>query len=61
MEENFKNIEDILENPGILIFRLDNQNIVFPPKRHTYTYDNKVVMAIKNNIIEVFQNISQNV
>ena len=61
MEENFKNIEDILENPGILIFRLDNQNIVFPPKRHTYTYDNKVVMAIKNNIIEVFQNISQNI
>ena len=61
MEENFKNIEDILENPGILIFRLDNQNIVFPPKRHTNRYDNKDVMAIKNNIIEVFQNISQNI
>ena len=61
MEENFKNIEDILENPGILIFRLDSQNIVFPPKRHTNRYDNKDVMAIKNNIIEVFQNISQNI
>ena len=38
MVENFKNIEEVLENPGILIFRLDNQNIVFPPKRHNLNY-----------------------
>ena len=61
MVENFKNIEEVLENPGILIFRLDNQNNVFPTKRHSYKYDIKDVNAIKNNIIEVFQTISQNI
>ena len=51
MVENFKNIEEVLENPGILIFRLDNQNNVFPAKRHSYKYDIKEIKAIKNNII----------
>ena len=61
MVENFKDSEEILENPGIYIFKLENQNIIFPEKKHTYKYDHKDVNAIKNNIIEVFQTISKNI
>ena len=58
---DFKNIEEILENPGTLIFRLENQNIIFPEKRKTFKYDNRDANNIKSNIIEVFQTISQNI
>ena len=26
MEENYRNIEDILENPGIFVFKLENKH-----------------------------------
>ena len=61
MSENYNNIEEILENPGIFIFKLENQNVEFPKKKKTNKYDHKDVNIIKSNIIKVFQNISENI
>ena len=61
MEENYRKIEDILENPGIFVFKLENQKITFPEKKYSSKYENKDVIAIKTNIIRVFQTISENV
>ena len=61
MAENYKNVEEILENPGIYIFKLENQKNIFPEKKLSYKYDNKDVNAIKNNIIDVFQTISKKI
>ena len=61
MKENYTNIEQILENPGIYIFKLENQGFDFPGKKLTSKYENKDIITIKNNIIKVFQTISENV
>ena len=59
MEQNYRNVEEILENPGILIFKLNDPNNIFPNKRFSSKYDISEVSFIKENIIEVFQNICQ--
>ena len=59
MEQNYTNVDEILENPGILIFTLNNPNKIFPDKRFTNKYGVSEVNYIKENIIEVFQNICQ--
>ena len=61
MEQNYTNVDEILENPGILIFTLNNPNKIFPDKRFTNKYGVSEVNYIKENIIEVFQNICQTV
>ena len=61
MEQNYTNVDEILENPGILIFSLNNPNKIFPDKRFTNKYGVSEVNYIKENIIEVFQNICQTV
>ena len=61
MEQNYTNVDEILENPGILIFTLNNPNKIFPDKRFTNKYGVSEVNFIKENIIEVFQNICQTV
>ena len=61
MEQNYTNVDEILENPGILIFTLNNLNKIFPDKRFTNKYGVSEVNFIKENIIEVFQNICQTV
>ena len=61
MEQNYTNVDEILENPGILIFALNNPNKIFPDKRFTNKYGVSEVNFIKENIIEVFQNICQTV
>ena len=61
MEENYREVDEILENPGILIFTLNNPNKIFPDKRFTNKYGVSEVNFIKENIIEVFQNICQTV
>ena len=33
MEQNYTNVDEILENPGILIFTLNNPNKIFPDKK----------------------------
>ena len=61
MEQDYRNVEEILENPGILIFKLNNPNNIFPDKKFTNKYNISEVNYIKGNIIEVFQNICENV
>ena len=61
MEQDYRNVEEILENPGILIFKLNNPNKIFPDKKFTNKYNISEVNYIKGNIIEVFQNICENV
>ena len=38
MEQDYRNVEEILENPGILIFKLNNPNKIFPDKKFTNKY-----------------------
>ena len=60
MVENYKNVDEILENPGILIFKLNNiNNDFFPKKRLSTKYELNDVNIIKNNIKNVFQQIAQ--
>ena len=61
MEQNYTNVDEILENAGILIFTLNNPNKIFPDKRFTNKYGVSEVNFIKENIIEVLQNICQTV
>ena len=61
MEQDYRNVEEILENPGILIFKLNNPNKIFPDKKFTNKYNISEVNYIKRNIIDVFQNICENV
>ena len=61
MEQDYRNVEEILENPGILIFKLNNPNKIFPDKKFTNKYNISEVNYIKRNIIDVFQNICENI
>ena len=61
MDQNYKEVEEILENPGILIFKLSNPSKVFPEKKRTNKYGMNEVNAIKENIINIFQDISGNI
>ena len=61
MDQNYKEVEEILENPGILVFKLSNPNKVFPEKKRTNKYEINEVNVIKDNIIKVFQDISENI
>ena len=55
---NFSRNEDILENPGLFCFRIDNNTNSFVLGKNVRNYGNKEINDIKRNITEVFQNIS---
>ena len=57
MENNY-NVEEILENPGLYCFKIDNENNSIDFGKKNTNYSEKEVYEIKRNIIEVFKNIS---
>ena len=54
-------VEEILENPGLFCFRIDNQNNSFVLGKNTHNYGEKEINEIKKNIIGVFQHISEEI
>ena len=65
MSDNFyeySKSEEILENPGLLCFKLDNNNNSFEPGKNAKGfYADKDAKEIKSNIIGVFQEISEKI
>ena len=58
---NFSKYEDILENPGLFCFRIDNNTNSFVLGKNKLNYGEKEINDIKRNITDVFQNISKEV
>ena len=57
----FSKSEEILENPGLFCFRIENNTNSFVLGKNVHNYGDKEINDIKRNIIEVFQNISKEV
>ena len=58
---NYLKYEEILENPGLFCFRIDNNTNSFVLGKNVHNYGDKEINDIKRNITEVFQNISKEV
>ena len=58
---DYNKIEDILENPGLFCFRLENENNSFVLGKKSRSYGEKEVKEIKMNITEVFRYISDKI
>ena len=58
---NYSKFEDILENPGLFCFRIDNKTNSFVKGKKINNYGDKEVSSIKSNIEGVFQHISEEI
>ena len=58
---DFSKSEEILENPGLYCFRIDNKNNSFVLGKNIRNYGEKEIIEIKRNITGVFQYISEEV
>ena len=58
---DFSKSEEILENPGLYCFRIDNKNNSFVLGKNIRNYEEKEISEIKRNITRVFQYISEEV
>ena len=58
---NYSKPEDVLENPGIFCFRIDNNSNSIIKGKNIRNYGDKEVDSIKSNIEGVFQQISKEI
>ena len=58
---DFSKSEEILENPGLYCFRIDNKNNSYVLGKNIRNYGEKEIIEIKRNITGVFQYISEEV